>query len=442
MFQKLRSLRDSMLEGFWFLPLIMVATTQAVVTPLLVFGLDPGAWLIEMGLPWLATGLLEAAKDISAPGMRAVLSVIAGGMITLVSIVFSLSFVALTLTSQQLGPRIIDYWLRANATQLLLGMSLSAFFAALTGLLSLAVTEQAGRPVLLGGGLATILGALALVEAVLFATSMSDAIRADVTVARLGDAFVAAVRTSCTRVSTDVELSAAAELADLARAEGRAIPARRAGYLSAADMTGIAAMARDRDLRVAMIARENDYLMPGRPVALVLGAADAAAEDVADALDGRLTLTVRRRRTGMADFEGDALTEVALRALSPSMNDPFTAIACIDRIGEGCVVLASAGSPRRAWMAEGMAVAMAPGAGADWLFPRLLHPLIHAAEGQPLVLERLAERAGDLRRVGLRHEDRASASAVLDRVGRAASRLTDTDDRALVDLALAAARDG
>lgn len=442
MFDRLRSFSDTMLESFWFVPLVMVAVSQSVVIPLLVFGFDPGGWLIDLGLPILADSMTRASDGVSASGAGTVLSVIAGGMITLISIVFSLSFVALTLTSQQLGPRIIDYWLRANSTQALLGISLSAFFAALTGLLALSVTEQAGRAALLGVGVASLLGALALVSAVLFATRMSEAIRADVTVARLGDAFVEAVRESCVNPAAEEDLAAADELAALAEAQGRVIPARRAGYLSVVDLPGIEALTRKRNLRIAVLARENDYLLPGRPAALALGVRDEDESDVADALDACFRFTPRRRRTGMADFEGDALTEVALRALSPSLNDPFTAMACTDRIGEGCVALLAEGPPKRVRLDDGMAVVVAPGAGAAWLIPRLMHPIIQSAEGQPLALERLADRAGDLRRAARRPEERAAAADIIDRVARAARRLTDEADQALLHKAIEAARAG
>lgn len=442
MWGRLRSLTDTMLESFWFVPLAMVALTQSAVIPLLVFGVDPGPWLIDLGLPLLAGTMVGAAQGVSAAAAGTVLSVIAGGMITLISIVFSLSFVALTLTSQQLGPRIIDYWLRANATQTLLGISLSAFFAALTGLLALSVTEEAGRAALLGVGVASLLGALALISAVLFATRMSEAIRADVTVARLGDAFVEAVRASCADPASDDDLAAANDLATLADAQGRAIPARRAGYLSAINLPGVEALAQARNLRIALSARENDYLLPGRSAALALGVRDEDENDVADALDACFSFTSRRRRTGMADFEGDALTEVALRALSPSLNDPFTAIACIDRIAEGCAALLVDGPPKRMRMEDGMAMVIAPGAGAAWLMPRLLHPVIQSADGQPLALERLADRAGDLRRAARRPDDRAAATDLIERVARSARRLTDEADQALVHKAIEAARAG
>ncbi|MGG7564744.1 DUF2254 family protein [Rhodovulum sp. DZ06] len=434
MIQRIRSWRDAVLESFWFVPLAMVAVGQAGVVGILVYGADLGAALAALGWSEPSEAVNGLARDIDPDRAADVLTTVAGGMITLVSIVFSLAFVALTLTSQQLGPRVIDYWLRANATQGLLGLSLSAFFASVTGLIAMGLVERPGREALAGAGLASLLGALALIATAVFATRMSDAIRADVTVARLGAAFVAAVKTSCADCAPAGEAQAAQALARLAEQEGRVLSARRAGYVGAVALDWLAGEAKAKGLRISVTVRENDFVLPGAPVALVLGLADGderglrAAGDLADRA---LTLTERRRRTGMPDFEGDALTEVALRALSPSMNDPYTAVSCIDRIGEGCCAMVRKGAPRRAVMEGEMARAASPGCGADWLAPRLFGPVLHAAEGQPLALERLADRVADLERVAREKGDWAAldaAEALAKRAARAAARMEDRMD--------------
>ena len=372
-------------------------------------------------------------------------------MITTVSIVFSLSFVALTLTSQQIGPRIIDFWLRSNATQALLGLSLAAFFAALSGLLAMTQTSEDGRVALMAVAFAAVLGSLALVAVVLFATRMSEAIRADATVARIGDAFVTACRAGKVRMGV-AEADAAAALEALAEAEGVVIRADAAGYLGDMDLDALAGWAGSHGLRLIVLPRENDHVLPGRPLARVLGQHGDPSE-LETALRGRLALTSRRRRSGVADFEGDALAEVALRALSPSINDPFTAMACIDRIAEGCCVLARLGPPSRLRWADGggdggapggpddggkrVAIVAAQSCGAAWLAPRLLHPVLDAGRDKAVVLERAAQALSDIARIAWLEEDRAAVRRLLDRVKRAADALADPDDRVLVRDALA-----
>lgn len=356
-------------------------------------------------------------------------------MITTVSIVFSLSFVALTLTSQQLGPRIIDFWLQSSSTQVLLGLCLSAFFASLNGLLAMTLAPADTRAELTAVFIAALLGALALVAIALFATRMSEAIRADTTVARIGDSFVASAAPGEKVEHADEARDAAAIYAQVERA-GRPIRAAGAGYLADLDLDGLAELAEEHAMQIAVMVRENDPILPGSVLALALGGPPDLSE-VTEAAWDRMNLTRRRRRTGLADFEGDALVEVALRALSPSMNDPFTALTCIDRIAEGCAKLAASGPPSRLRRGEdGTVRAAAPAAGADWLAPRLLHPVIDSAAGNAQVLERIVRAACEIRRACVREADREAADGLLRRIRRSAARLEDPDDRALVDRAL------
>ncbi|MEC9434205.1 MAG: DUF2254 family protein [Pseudomonadota bacterium] len=441
---RLRRAFDAALESFWFLPLLMVAVSQSLVLPALLFGADPAAGAQALGFDRLALLIGALADGLDPDGARDVLTMVAGGMITTVSIVFSLSFVALTLTSQQIGPRIIDFWLRSNATQALLGLSLAAFFAALSGLLAMTQASEDGRVALLAVAFSAVLGSLSLVAVVLFATRMSEAIRADATVARIGDAFVAACRAGEARMDR-AEAEAADALEALADAEGETVRADAAGYLGDLDLDALGRWAEARGLRLTVLVRENDHVLPARPLARALGIhAETQGGDRAGleaSLRGHLALTRRRRRSGVADFEGDALTEVALRALSPSINDPFTAMACIDRIAEGCALLARLGPPSRLRRAgggaEGVALVAAPSCGAAWLLPRLLHPILDAGADKAVVLERAAQALADIARIAWLDEDRAAAARLRRRVERAAEALRDPDDRALVAAALA-----
>ncbi|SFI88538.1 DUF2254 family protein [Albimonas pacifica] len=437
---RLRGLISAALESLWFVPLAMLAVSQALVLPALTTGAEPSAALTLLGLDDLAARVRELESGYDASAARDLLTMIAGGMVTVISIVFSLSFVALTLTSQQIGPRIIDFWLQANVTQALLGLSLSAFFASLSGLLVLTQGDPGGASSLTAVMIASVLGSLTLVAVVLFATRMSEAIRADATVARVGDMFCEAVASDAAERADEREYREAEALEALARAEGRAIPAASAGYLAAVDLDGLAEWARGHGLRLVLVARENDHLLPGAPLALAVGMHDAdRTGGVEDALRARLALTPRRRRTGVADFEGDALSEIAMRALSPSLNDPFTARACLDRILEGCLRLARRGPPSRLRREPGgEAILAAPGCGAAWLAPRLIHPIIHAGRHHAQVLETAARGLSALRDAATAPEDRDAAERLIARVARAAAALDDPDDRTMVERALAA----
>ena len=107
---RLLNLQDRILGSFWFLPalLILAACALGIVVPMLdarqaeVFG-----WI-----RWLSA---------TPQGARAVLSVIAGGMITVAGVVFSVTMVALSIASSQFGSRVLRNRMRDRATQVALG---------------------------------------------------------------------------------------------------------------------------------------------------------------------------------------------------------------------------------------------------------------------------------------------------------------------------------
>lgn len=104
--------------GFWFVPILMLAMACALALLLLYVDerIDPG---IESKVPWAYSGGPE--------GARSLLSTIAGSMITAASVTFSLASVALSISSQQYGSRVLRNFMRDRITQVLLGTFVSTF---------------------------------------------------------------------------------------------------------------------------------------------------------------------------------------------------------------------------------------------------------------------------------------------------------------------------
>src|SRR5690606_6486629 len=109
-------------EAFWVLPLAFA-----------IFGIAAPLGLQFIDEEHLAVLFVGEEPEIDVEGARSTLSVVAGGVITITSLVFSLAFVALTITAQQLSPRVLDYIVEERTTQILVGLSLSTFlFSAIT----------------------------------------------------------------------------------------------------------------------------------------------------------------------------------------------------------------------------------------------------------------------------------------------------------------------
>ncbi|HEX7022752.1 MAG TPA: DUF2254 family protein, partial [Trueperaceae bacterium] len=115
-------------------------------------------------------------------------------------------------------------------------------------------------------------------------------------------------------------------------------PAPRNGYLQALDEEGLFDLACQHDLLLELRHRPGDFVMTGSTLLRVRGR-QVPGEGLRSALLGKFAFGARRMSLQDLDFLFDQLVEVALRALSPAINDPFTAKMCADRIGDGLALL-------------------------------------------------------------------------------------------------------
>lgn len=311
---RIRLILNGATSSFWFLPsLISIAFLVA-------------AWaLVQIEQ---AVDLLFLA-DLRADGARAVLSTIAGGMMTVTSIVFSLTFVALTTMSSQFGPRLLTFFMNDKTTQIVFGVFIGAFVFALAALLRV---ENNAPPPRLALGVAIILAVAAFGVMIYFVHHVATSIQADVIVARLGRQFISAIERIAQR-REDNCADASMWPAPQKHETALIVTAQDAGYLQMLDAVALARSAAQADARVEMLVLQGDFLIVGEPLMVVFAKAPQKID--ADRFHACVALGRTRTPAQELNFEMRALSEVAVRALSPGVNDPNTAIACIHRLVEG-----------------------------------------------------------------------------------------------------------
>src|SRR5690606_23311280 len=109
---------EAIRASYWFVPSAMsIGAALLSFTMVWADSALPDEWLEE--LPWLYTG--------TASGARTLLQAIANSMIGLAGVVFSITIVALTLASEQFGPRLLRNFMRDTGNQITLGTFLAAF---------------------------------------------------------------------------------------------------------------------------------------------------------------------------------------------------------------------------------------------------------------------------------------------------------------------------
>jgi uncharacterized membrane protein len=324
--------REALRTTLWLVPVICVVC--AVGLFVLTYALDQAAYRGSLSLPWwIRTGSADAA--------RAVLIGIAAAVITVVGVVFSITILALTLASQQFGPRMLRTFIRDFGTQLTLGIFVASFVYAVLTLGS--ITNGAHGPFVPHIGI-TISEALMFVDiAVLiyFIHHIAVTIQLPEVIARvardLGQAIEEAFPDSVIGIETGrddpLQGPSAAELTTLLDEEGLTVPAPRSGYLQYVSYGQLLTIAESSDSVIRLVNRPGHFVLAGRPLAVVWPA--TRASEVATAL-ARVHITGPQRTLAQDPvFPIDQLAEIAIRALSPAVNDTFTALTCIDWLTDG-----------------------------------------------------------------------------------------------------------
>src|SRR5215207_2213247 len=309
---RLARLREWLNTGLWFLPMVWAFASMAAALALVAvdrrLGGDDPSWLV------FGRGVDSA---------RQVLAVISGSTIAFTGTVFSITIVALQLASTQFSPRVLRTFLRDRATQHCFG----TFVA--TALYSLMVLREVGTPGLEVPGLA-ISGAFVLIVGSVFAfVFLVHHVAQSVRAVSIIDAVASETRAS-------IEANHPAAAADpFAGAAAPAAPPRQVigldhgpGVLLGVDEDNLVAVARRHDCVLQVVPTVGDFVPTGAPVVRVHGYTDVPPGAVLDHVG------IGPERTLYQDtaFGIRQLVDMAEKALSPAVNDPTTAVQCLDRI--------------------------------------------------------------------------------------------------------------
>lgn len=257
-------------------------------------------------------------------GARAVLSTIAGSIITVAGTTFSITIAALSLASAQFGPRLLRNFMRDTGNQITLGTFTSTFLYCVLVLRTVRGLEDDQYVPHISVTIGVLLSVFSLGILIFFIHHISESIQ----VAYLIDVVGKDLNDTVARLFPE-HLGTPAETPAPDFCDGSTVLAHEHGYIQAVNEDGLVSLAEKHEVQLRLLGRPGDYVVKGTPLAISLPAlGDSEVEDLQDAF------TLGRDRTPYQDsvFAFLQLAEIALRALSPGINDPFTAITCIDRI--------------------------------------------------------------------------------------------------------------
>ena len=328
---------DSLRSSYWFIPTLMT---------LGALGAAVGTGILDAryGDEWLdSVSWIYANKP---DGARAVLSTIAGSMITVAGVAFSITMAAVVYASGQYGPRLLSNFMRDRGNQVTLGTFIATFIYCLQVLRTIRSPEETGgsffEPIEFEGGFVPhigMLGALGLTLAsigvlIYFIHHVPGSIHISNVIGGIGKELREMIEKRFPeRFGRGVgEEEERPEVPDGFREGWARVEADGSGYVQAVDESALFRQAQAHDLIVHIRSRPGDFVRPGKALVEVYPE-EHATEAVCDEI--RLAFGWGRRRSPSQDymFLVDELVEIAARALSPGVNDPFTAIGCLDWLG-------------------------------------------------------------------------------------------------------------
>jgi uncharacterized membrane protein len=372
--------RDALRTNLWLVPVLEVIA--AVGLYFITHAVDLGAFHGDLTLPsWVKFGTADSARQI--------LTTLAGAVITVVGVVFSIMIVTLTLASTQFGPRMLRNFIRDRGTQFTLGTFVATFVYATLVLISIGGHGGRFTPHL-SITVAVALVGVSMAVLIFFIHHIASSIQLPQVIASIARDLSRAIDAES---SDGGILEAGPSVDELLRRmddSGGTVPAPASGYLQFIRHEVLVRLATERGAIIRLLHRPGHFVVSGHPMATVWPP-DAAASVTQGLRQAHITGPYRTLTQDLA-FAVDQLVEIAIRALSPAVNDTFTALTCIDWLGESLCKVTTRWHPTRVHRDSHGFVRVIT-AHVSWrrLVERAFEKIRQAGRGMPAVMIRQLE---------------------------------------------------
>lgn len=368
--------------SLWFVPAVM--TAGAAVLALVLVRLEQGGVL--MAVPddhWLLGG--------GAEGARGVLSAIAGGLITVTGVVFSVTIVALQLASSQFTPRVLRHFTADRTNRVVLGVLIGTFTYTVL-VLRVVRSEFSDYDAFvprIAVSVAVLLVLVSIGFLIAFINHAARSIDVAVILDRVARESVDQVERLFPVQVGEPEAAPVAEGDAMASAPAR-VAALEAGYLQAVDGNSLLKLDAGGPLVIRMEKRVGTFILPGETLALVWPPA-AAGEEIREAVHRAFVIGPERTASQDVEFGMVEMSDIAVKALSPGINDPTTAFLCIDRLSQVLAALARRDPPSEQRGGDGRVRFIAVHTPFERAVGLSFDQIRHYGQGNPAVLKKLLD---------------------------------------------------
>jgi uncharacterized membrane protein len=375
--------REVLRTSLWYVPALEVLA--AIVLFIGTLAADRAAYHGDFAVPgWVISGSADAARQI--------LTTIAAAIITVVGVVFSIILVTLTLASTQFGPRMLRNFIRDRGTQVTLGTFVATFVYSVLVLASIGVGSHGDFVPHISVTVTLGLMVVDLTVLIYFIHHTAVMIQLPQVIASIAADLAEAIEEQGSGNPEPHPKAgpAAVELVARAEADGAVLLAPASGYLQFIQHQKLVGLATKTDAVINLEHRPGHFIVRGHRFATVWP--PEAAPQIRQALGRAHIVGPYRTLSQDVSFGIDQLVEIALRALSAAVNDTFTALTCIDWLGENLCQIVAQWHPARVHRDDrGFIRVIAAEPSYERLVQRSFEKIRQSSLGAPAVMIRLLE---------------------------------------------------
>ena len=321
--------------NFWMIPFFSLFVGAGLA--FLNFYLDKSLYARHIEFPQLFLYFNNSQN------IRTLLSTSAASILGVAGVSFSITIASLTLASQQFGPRLIRNFMLDRFNQVVLGCFIGTFLYCIMMLqFTSSMDLEKTTPFVSMIGL-LILIILNLLMLVFFIHHIAVAIQADSVISDVDRELMAQMDNifpeKYEKTADDLKLKMPKNRDEKFIKQGQKIHALRSGYLQAIDMENLIEYVTENDSAVQLLVKPGEFIIQNSVIAYFLKSDIENEERFDKDIDAKLLIGQKGTAEQDPEFAIRQLVEVAVRALSPGINDPFTAVTCIDRLGNNVASL-------------------------------------------------------------------------------------------------------
>ncbi|MGM0460768.1 MAG: DUF2254 domain-containing protein, partial [Bacteroidota bacterium] len=370
---------------FWFVPVLIISFSI-----LLAFGLV----YLDSILTIPREGWVRFFLVNSADSARSILSTISSAMMGVAGTVFSITLVALTLASSQFGPRLIKNFMYVRLNQVVLGLYISTYLYCLLVLNS--VSDNSGYTFIPSISIlvAIIAATINIILLIVFIHQIATSIQADKVVSDISEFMFKQAETLFPEKigeESDQENNIQASSAVSGYPKRTSIKSPKSGYLQYVDGNALIKNITKLDALLELYYRPGKHLVEGTEIG-VLFSKSRLEEDEFQKIYNQFVIGNTKTSQQDLEFSIQQMVEIAARALSPGVNDPYTAITCIDNLTEIMCYLAQAKFPSKyRFDEEGDLRMIADSFNFEGVLDSAFNQIRQFSGGSPAVIIRLIE---------------------------------------------------